>query len=57
MGKGVTIAKADEAEFDSHMAARDVFHEAVKNALVKDGWTITHDPLALPFGEIDLAST
>lgn len=36
------------------MAARDVFHEAVKNALVKDGWTITHDPLALSFGEIDL---
>jgi Holliday junction resolvase-like predicted endonuclease len=36
------------------MAACDVFHEAVKNALVKDGWTITHDPLALSFGEIDL---
>jgi hypothetical protein len=36
------------------MAAHDVFHQAVKNALVKDGWTITHDPLALSFGEIDL---
>lgn len=35
------------------MAARDIFHEAVKNALVKDGWTITHDPLTLAFGEID----
>jgi hypothetical protein len=22
----------------------------VKNALIKDGWTITHDPFALPFG-------
>jgi hypothetical protein len=22
----------------------------VKNALIKDGWTITHDPLILPFG-------
>jgi hypothetical protein len=36
------------------MAARDVFHDAVKNALVKDGWTITHDPLALSFGGVDL---
>lgn len=25
--------------------AKDVFHEAVKTALQKDGWTITHDPL------------
>ena len=25
--------------------AKDVFHEAVKTALKKDGWTITHDPL------------
>jgi hypothetical protein len=24
--------------------ARDLFHEAVRKALVKDGWTITHDP-------------
>lgn len=39
---------------DNRLAARDVFHEAVKNALVKDGWTITHDPLVLSFGEIDL---
>jgi hypothetical protein len=29
---------------------RDAYHDAVKNALVKDGWTITHDPLTLPFG-------
>ena len=25
--------------------SKDVFHEAVKNALQKDGWIITHDPL------------
>jgi hypothetical protein len=24
--------------------AKDVFHEHVKEALIKDGWTITHDP-------------
>ncbi|MBI2807952.1 MAG: hypothetical protein HYX68_23455 [Planctomycetes bacterium] len=30
------------------MPARDLYHQAVKNALVKDGWTITHDPFHLP---------
>jgi XisH protein len=29
------------------MAAQDIYHEHVKNALEKDGWTITHDPLKL----------
>lgn len=24
--------------------AKDIFHKAVRNALEKDGWTITHDP-------------
>lgn len=33
------------------MPARDAIHEAVVNALIKDGWTITHDPLVLEFGE------
>jgi XisH protein len=32
------------------MPARDLYHDAVKNALVKDGWTITHDPFRLPVG-------
>ena len=32
------------------MPARDIFHNAVKTALEHDGWTITHDPLALEFG-------
>ena len=26
------------------------YHDAVKNALIQDGWTITHDPLKLPWG-------
>lgn len=29
------------------MPARDLFHNVAKNALVKDGWVITHDPLTL----------
>jgi XisH protein len=32
------------------MPARDTFHDQVKSALVKDGWSITHDPLTLAFG-------
>lgn len=27
--------------------ARDLFHEIVKEALIRDGWTITDDPLTL----------
>jgi XisH protein len=29
------------------MSAKDIFHESVKRGLVKDGWTITEDPLEL----------
>lgn len=29
------------------MPARDIYHDTVKNALLKDGWTITHDPYRL----------
>ena len=36
------------------MPARDMYHDAVRNALVKDGWTITHDPLRLSWGGRDL---
>jgi hypothetical protein len=31
------------------MAAADVIHEAVKQALVKDGWTITDDPFTIRY--------
>jgi hypothetical protein len=30
------------------MSAKDRFHENVKNALQKDGWTITDEPLKIP---------
>ena len=32
------------------MLAKDTFHDILKLALQKDGWTITHDPLALETG-------
>ncbi len=34
--------------------ARDVLHNEVRTALEKDGWTITHDPLDLSVGGVDL---
>jgi hypothetical protein len=33
------------------MSALDRFHEVVRNALVKDGWIITHDPLTVTVNE------
>ena len=35
------------------MPAKDVYHDAVRNALVKDGWTITDDPFRLVWGKRD----
>lgn len=32
-----------------NMPARDVFHNAVKQGLITDGWKITHDPLPVSF--------
>lgn len=36
------------------MSARDIFHNNVKHALIKDGWEITHDPLHLKWGFKDM---
>lgn len=36
------------------MPARDIYHENVRNALIKDGWTITHNPYHLSFGRRDV---
>jgi hypothetical protein len=36
------------------MPARDIYHDVVKKALIKDGWTITHDPLRLQWGAKDI---
>ena len=35
------------------MPRKDIYHDTVKNALIKDGWIITHDPLTLSFGGRD----
>ena len=41
--------------------ARDLFHNNVREALLKEGWNITHDPLRVPIDggssmEVDLAA-
>ncbi len=36
------------------MPALDLYHNAAKQALIKDGWTITHDPLHLRWGRKDM---
>ncbi|MBW4569257.1 MAG: XisH family protein [Tolypothrix carrinoi HA7290-LM1] len=41
--------------------AKDIFHQQVKTALIKDGWIVTHDPLIIRISEavklqIDLAA-
>lgn len=36
------------------MPVKDRYHENVKNALIKDGWRITDDPLHLKWGDKDM---
>jgi len=36
------------------MPARDRYHDQVRSALIKDGWTITDDPLHVKWGKKDL---
>lgn len=36
------------------MPAKDLYHEAVKNALIKDGWTITADPYPIEYEDAEL---
>lgn len=36
------------------MAAKDRFHQVVKTALIKDGWDVTHDPLQIKVGGVDM---
>jgi hypothetical protein len=36
------------------MPAKDLFHDCVKVALIRDGWRISHDPYSLKIGKKDL---
>lgn len=36
------------------MPAKDMYHDQTLNAIIKDGWKVTHDPLHLSWGGKDL---
>jgi XisH protein len=36
------------------MSAKDIFHDAVRNGLEKEGWVITDDPLRIRAGRVDM---
>ncbi|MEP7199171.1 MAG: element excision factor XisH family protein, partial [Chloroflexota bacterium] len=36
------------------MPAADIIHNAVKNALIKDGWTITDDQYTIGFEDVNV---
>ena len=36
------------------MPAKDIYHDAIKNALIKDGWTITADPYKIKYKDAEL---
>ncbi len=38
------------------MPAKDIYHDTVRRALQKDGWTITHDPFPLQIGKKRLSA-
>ncbi|MFB2970777.1 XisH family protein [Aerosakkonema sp. BLCC-F183] len=38
------------------MPAKDTYHDAVKNALIKDGWTITADPYFIIYKKLKLVA-
>lgn len=37
--------------------AKDIFHEVVKVALQKEGWTVTHDPYEVKLKDLNLFSS
>jgi 16S rRNA C1402 N4-methylase RsmH len=36
------------------MPAKDIYHDPCKQALIRDGWSVTHDPYFLRWGKKDL---
>lgn len=36
------------------MPRKDLIHDAVRNALIKDGWTITNDPFRIVYEDTDV---
>jgi XisH protein len=43
-----------QSQFEYHLMARDLFHNIVKDALLQEGWTITHDPFPVNYGDVQM---
>ena len=43
-----------EKEGEHTVPRKDTIHEAVRNALINDGWTITNDPFRVEIAETDV---
>ncbi len=41
-------------QLSKKMPAKDTYHDAVKNALIKEGWKITADPYPIKYEEVKL---
>lgn len=54
VGQYAGVAMAYLSDYATSVPGKDLFHDAVKAALEKEGWVITNDPLALAFGGVDL---
>ncbi len=46
------ICLASTLAYTLGMPKLDTIHDAVKSALIKDGWTITHDPFIIIYKEL-----
>ncbi|WP_333408735.1 element excision factor XisH family protein [Microcoleus sp. T2B6] len=68
MGEGcrkVRVRRCDAIHYNSQcqprsqkraiVPARDIYHQLVKQALIKAGWTITHDPYPLAWAKRNLS--
>jgi len=55
---GIQCTSIDIHESCSYtfLMAKDIIHEAVKRALIKDGWAITHDPFTIRYQTITLSA-
>lgn len=47
----LALARTTLLAVEWRMPAKDLYHDTVKRALMKDGWTVTHDPYTLSFGQ------
>ena len=53
--KYIIIVSTSIAKEIEIVPARDIYHQVVKQGLIKAGWTITHDPYPLAWAKRNLS--